>query len=202
MTQEGGPRGHSDGGPRVRRPERPASAPPRPELGGEGFAATIEMGAPPTSVLASMWLWVASALAGVAASAALWVAQDPLRARLAVAVVEQDPDRPADVVVDAARYAFLAATGSVLLVAVLHLGLALAMRAGRLWARNLLVVTGVLGIAVSVLVQDVVADPARSVLTDLPRVALFAQAALALAALVVLLLPAPRRWFRRARALV
>lgn len=149
-----------------------------------------------------MWLWVASAVAALVAALALWLGQEALRTRLAAAVVEQDPARAADVVADAARYAFLAAFGSVLLVAAIHLTLALLMRVGRVWARNLLVLTGAVGIAVVVLVQEVVADRAGSVLSDLPRAALLVQAALALAALVALLLPGPRRWFRRARALV
>jgi hypothetical protein len=116
-------------------------------------------------------------------------------------VVEQAPTRSPEVVTEAARYAFLATAGSVVLVAVLHAVLALLMRTGRSWARNLLVLTGALGVAVAVVVQDLVADPARTLADDGGRVALIVQVALIVPAVVTMLLPAATAWFRRARVL-
>lgn len=182
-------------------PVRPASAPERPTLEGRHFATVLDPGARPRSVTVSTVLWLAGVAAALVAVGLLWLAQDGIRSRFAAMVVERDASTAADVVADAARYAFLATAGSVALVAVLHLVLALLMRTGRTWARNLLVVTGVLALAVAVLVQDLVADPARPLLEDAGRVALAVHAALVVPAVVAMLRPSATRWFRRAQVL-
>lgn len=201
MAQPADSQGQPTGVPRVRKPTRPASAPARPDLGGEGFAASIEVGGPPASVTTSVGLWLGSIAAGAFALVIVWLEQNSMRERFAATVVAQDPTTAADVVADAARFAFLGAWGSLVLVAVLHLTLALLMRTGRTWARNLLVVTGVAGVVVAGLVQDVMSDPDRALLRDVGRLGLLVQAALILAALVAMLQPGARRWFRRARVL-
>ncbi len=182
-------------------PVRPAQAPERPTLGGERFATVMDPGERPTTVTVSTGLWLAAVVAAVVAAASMWTQQDGIRARFAAMVLERDPATGADVVADAARYAFWATAGSVLLVAVLQTVLALLMRTGRTWARNVLLLAGVLGIAVAVLVQDLVADPARTLTDDAGRVALLVHAALVVPAAVTMLVPAATRWFRRARVL-
>jgi hypothetical protein len=182
-------------------PVRPAQAPERPTLGGEGFATVLDPGARPPVVTTSTGLWLAGVAAALVAAASMWVGQDGIRARFAAMVVERDPSTAADVVTEAARYAFLATAGSVVLVAVLHAALALLMRTGRTWARNLLVLLGMVGVVVAVLVQDLVADPATAFTADAGRVALLVHAALVVPAAVTMLLPAATEWFTRMRVL-
>ena len=201
MVQAAGSPGRSARPPRVKTPARPEPAPTRPELGGEGFAARIEVGDRPRSVATSVGLWLASIAAGAFALVVVVLAQEEVRARFSATVLAQDPTTAADVVADAARFAFLAAGGSLALVLVLHLVLTLRMRTGRVGARNLLVPTGVAGIAVAVLVQQVVSDPGQEMLRDAASVGLLTQLALIIAALTAMLAPSARRWFRRARAL-
>jgi len=189
-----------DADPRVRRAARPASAPARPELGGQAFAAAMDVGGPPRSLTTSVVLWLLAGTSALAAAALMWAGQDGIRARLAAMTTEQDPSAAADVVADTARYAFLACAGSVVLVAVLHVLLALALRTGREWARTALVIAGVLGVVVAVLVQDLIADPALGLRDDPARETLLGHVVLVLAATVTMLTPSARRWLRRARA--
>ncbi|GEO34427.1 hypothetical protein CAE01nite_21520 [Cellulomonas aerilata] len=182
-------------------PARPAQAPERPVLGGEQFATVLDPGERPRVVTVSTVLWLLAVVAAGVAVAALWLEQDAIRARFAAMVVEQAPTRSPQVVTDAARYAFLATAGSVALVAAVHTALALLLRTGRTWARNLLVLTGVLGIAVAIVVQDLVTDPARGLLHDVGRIVLLVQATLIVPAVVTMLLPAATAWFRRVRVL-
>jgi hypothetical protein len=161
----------------------------------------MDPGERPTTVTVSTALWLAGVVAALVAAASMWVQQDGIRARFAAMVLERDASTEADVVAEAARYAFLATAGSVVLVAILHTVLALLMRTGRAWARNVLLLAGVLGIVVAFLVQDLVADPARSLTDDAARVALLVHAALVVPAAVTMLVPEATRWFRRARVL-
>jgi hypothetical protein len=201
MTPGADARQRPDDGPRVPRASRPPSAPARPDLGGQGFAATMDVGGPPAALTVSVVLWLVGSAVALVAAGILWQGQDAVRGRLAAAAAQQDPSVAADVLADTARYAFWAAAGAVALVAVVHALLAVLMRTGRTWAHTLLVITGAVGIAVAVAVQDLVADPARDVLSDPARTLLAGQVAAVVGALVAMLLPSARRWLRRVRAL-
>lgn len=200
MTPEADVGGRGDDAPRVRRVDRRPAAPARPDLGGQGFAAALDVGGPPAPLVASVALWLAAAVAAASAVVVLWQEQVGVRARLAAVAVEQEPSVAADVVEQSARYAFLAGAGAVAVVAVVLVVLALALRTGRTWARPALVLAGAVGVVVAIAVQDLVADPARTLTADPARLALVAHAALVLAAGVAMFAPGATRWLRRARA--
>jgi hypothetical protein len=187
-------------GPRVPRAHRPAAAPARPALEGEGFGAALELGPPPRALTASVVLWLLTAAVGLVAAGLLWLDEARVRGGFAAAALEQDASTSTDVVDEAARYAFWASAGSVALVAVLLALLALVVRRGRPWARTLLLPLGAVAAAVAVVVQDLVRSPAVDLLADPARLALLAQVPLAVAAVVLLVRPAVRGWLRRAQA--
>jgi len=161
------------------------SPPPRP--------TTARLSAPPLSamrdrprpwsVMAAFWLWVAGGLAALAAVALVAGRLDELRAEFVREARANDPTATADTVERVADLSVLVITGGGLLLAVTGVLSAVAMRAGRNWARILLVVVAALAVGWAVLVVA----PAGPLVV--------AVAAAAVVAVVLSYLPRSKPWF-------
>ena len=89
--------------------------------------------------------------------------------------------------------------GGLVLVWLVHLVLVLRTAGGHGGARWGLILLGLLGAAIVVVVQDVLADSDVSMIRDLNRVALLAQAGLALIGSIILAARPAGRWFKELR---
>lgn len=187
------------GAPPPRPPVPGREPPPRPEVGGVGFVATSAPPPMPGAVSTGISLWVGSLAAGLLAAGSIVRSQPALRDRFAAEVLERDPTTTLGTAQDAASVLVWVVVGGLALVWLVHLVLVIRTAGGHGGARWALVVLGLLGALVVLLVQDVVADPDASVVYDLNRVALLAQALLALLGSVVLASPPAGRWFRALR---
>ncbi|KQR12228.1 hypothetical protein [Cellulomonas sp. Leaf334] len=182
------------------RPPVPGLAPPpRPEVGGVGFVATSAPPAMPGAVSTGISLWVGSLAAGLLAAGSIVRSQPALRDRFAAEVLERDPTTTLGTAQDAASVLVWVLVGGLVLVWLVHLVLVIRTAGGHGGARWALVLLGLLGAATVLLVQDVLADPDVSLVHDLNRVALLAQAVLALLGSVVLAAPPAGRWFTELR---
>ena len=153
----------------------------------------------PGAVSTGISLWVGSLAAGLLAAGSIVRSQPALRDRFAAEVLERDPTTTLGTAQDAASVLVWIVVGGLALVWLVHLVLVIRTAGGHGGARWGLVVLGVLGALTVLLVQDVVADPDVSVVRDLNRVALLAQALLALLGSIVLAVPRSGRWFKELR---
>ena len=176
-----------------------AGPPPRPELGGAGFVATSAAPPMPSIVSTALGLWVGSLAAGLLAAGSVVRSQPQLRDRFAEEVVKADPTTTLATAQDAASVLVWIVVGALALVWLVHLVLVVRTAGGHGGARWGLVVLGVAGALTVLVLQDVIADPDASPTGDLNRVALLAQAVLALLGSVALALPAAGRWFKDVR---
>jgi hypothetical protein len=173
--------------------------PPRPEVGGARFVATSAPPPMPGVVSTGLSLWVGSLAVGLLAAGSIVRSQPMLRDRFAAEVMEADPTTTLGTAQDAASVLVWVVVGGLVLVWLVHLVLVIRTAGGHGGARWGLVTLGLLGAAAVVLLQDVIADPDASPVRDLNRVALLAQAALALLGSVVLATRPAGRWFRELR---
>lgn len=173
--------------------------PPRPEVGGARFVATSAPPPMPGVVSTGLSLWVGSLAVGLLAAGSIVRSQPALRDRFAAEVVEADPTTTLGTAQDAASVLVWVVVGGLVLVWLVHLVLVVRTAGGHGGARWGLVTLGLLGAAAVVLLQDVVADPDVSPVRDLNRVALLAQAVLALLGSVVLATRSAGRWFKDVR---
>ncbi|WP_448630093.1 hypothetical protein [Cellulomonas soli] len=125
--------------------------------------------------------------------------QPTLRDRFAQDVIAADPTATLGTAQDAASVLVWIVVAGLALVWLVHLVLVVRTAGGHGAARWALVILGLLGAATVLLLQDVLADPAVSPLRDLNRIALAAQALLALSGSALLLSRSAGRWFRELR---
>ncbi|WP_449385643.1 hypothetical protein [Cellulomonas soli] len=177
----------------------PDQAPPRPDLGGERFAARTAPPAMPPAASAGISLWVGSLAVGLLAAGSIVRSQPTLRDRFAQDVIAADPTATLGTAQDAASVLVWIVVAGLALVWLVHLVLVVRTAGGHGAARWALVILGLLGAATVLLLQDVLADPAVSPLRDLNRIALAAQALLALSGSALLLSRSAGRWFRELR---
>jgi aspartate oxidase len=202
MTVEPGSPGEPPARPEVSGPAfpgaRPATQPPRPELTGEAFTAT---GRPvtPGSVSAAVSVWVASLASGLLAAGSVVRAQPHLRDQFAAEVLERDATVSAATAQHAASVLVWVVVGGLALAWLVHLLLVVRTAGGHNAARWVLVVLGLLGAALLVVLQDVIAAPGTTLFHDLTRLALLAQATCAVVGSVLLLAPSASRYFKAVR---
>lgn len=173
--------------------------PPRPELGGVGFVATTAAPPMPSIVSTGLGLWVGSLAAGLLAAGSIVRSQPALRDRFAAEVMKADPTTTLGTAQDAANVLVWVVVGGLALVWLVHLVLVVRTAGGHGGARWGLIILGILGGLTVLLLQDVIADPDVSPMQDLNRVAMLAQAVLALLGSVVLSLRPAGRWFKDVR---
>ncbi|WP_156043808.1 hypothetical protein [Cellulomonas sp. URHE0023] len=183
--------------PVLRAGDRPQ--PPRPEVGGARFVATSAPPVMPRAVSTGLSLWVGSLASGLLAAGSIVRSQPALRDRFAAEVMKENPSTTLGTAQDAASVLVWVVVGGLTIVWLVHLVLVVRTARGHGGARWALVVLGILGAAAVVLVQAIVADPDASTVHDLNRLALLAQAGLALAGSLVLASSAAGRWFRELR---
>lgn len=147
---------------------------------------------PPRPVTVSFWLWVASFVVGLLAIAYSLSRFDELHQRLADTVRAQEPGIGGELLNRAVDITLYIGLGGPTAVILLQLLLAVLMRARRNWARVLLAVLAVVGIAGAVFSLVTVAEQAR--------VAVLVQALLIVVATVLMSLPAASTWFRQRAA--
>ncbi|KQY42940.1 hypothetical protein ASD18_18375 [Cellulomonas sp. Root137] len=181
------------------RPPPAAEPPPRPEVGGVGFVATSAPPPMPGAVSTGISFWVGSLAAGLLAAGSIVRSQPQLRDRFAAEVVERDPTTTLATAQDAASVLVWIMVGGLVLVWLVHLVLVLRTAGGHGGARWGLILLGLLGAAIVVVVQDVLADSDVSMIRDLNRVALLAQAGLALIGSIILAARPAGRWFKELR---
>jgi hypothetical protein len=137
----------------------------------------------PWSVRVSFWLWFAGAALAVVAAALVARRLDEVRAAFVREAKANDPTATGDTIEQVADLSVLVVVGGGVVVGVLAVLVAVAMRAGRNWARALLVVVAVAAVGWAVLVLT-------------PAGPLAAAAAVAMvAATVVMYLPGSRSWY-------
>lgn len=147
---------------------------------------------PPRPVTLSFWLWMASFVVGLLAIAYSLSRFDELHQRLADTVRAQEPGIGGELLNRAVDITLYVGLGGPAAVILLQLLLAVLMRARRNWARVLLAVLAVVGIAGAVFSLVTVAEQAR--------VAVPLQALLIVVATVLMFLPAANTWFRQRAA--
>ncbi|NTW38918.1 MAG: hypothetical protein HGA44_03375 [Cellulomonadaceae bacterium] len=191
--------GAADGGDETAPVPSPSVAPPRPEVGGARFVAANAPPPMPPAASTGLSLWVGSLAVGLLAAGSIVRSQPRLRDRFADVVVAADPTTTPGTAQDAASVLVWVVVGGLVLVWLVHLVLVMRTAGGHGGARWALVLLGVVGAATVLLVQDVIADPDASPVRDLNRIALLAQALLALLGSVLLVTPSARHWFRDVR---
>ena len=153
----------------------------------------------PSIVSTGLGLWVGSLASGLLAAGSVIRSQPALRDRFAAEVVKTDPSTTLGTAQDAASVLVWVVVGGLILVWLVHLVLVVRTAGGHGAARWALVVLGLVGSATVLLLQDVLSDPTVALIHDLNRVALMAQAVLALLGSIALALPQAGRWFRELR---
>ncbi|GAA3803928.1 hypothetical protein [Cellulomonas soli] len=177
----------------------PQTSPPRPELGGERFVATKAPPPSPPTVSTGLSLWVGSLAVGLLAAGSIVRSQPALRDQFAQEVVAADPSTTLGTAQDAASVLVWVVVGGLALVWLVHLVLVVRTAGAHGGARWALIVLGVLGAGAVLLLQDVIADPDVMPVRDLNRIALVAQASLALLGSLFLATRSAGRWFKDVR---
>lgn len=177
--------------PAPNTPSRLPAPPPRPHYELRPPLAEAAAQPRPRAVAWSAGLWLAAVLAGLASAVLVLLNFDQLRADLLADVTQQFPDETQVTRerVVAAVLAFL--IGSGVLIVLMQLGCALAMRSRRRWARVALVPLWLLGAGYSLAVLGGLPWPALIAAS----VAMGLSAILSTVAAVVMFLPASNSWF-------
>jgi hypothetical protein len=162
-----------------------APPPPRPStarLSAPPLVARRSMSRPRT-VIVSCWLWLLAAFLAVATAALALTRIDDMRAELGRVARDSDPSATPDMVDRVVDLSVLVIVGGGLLLGVLGVLVALALRAGRRWSRVVLITLTLLACAYGVLVVD---STGWLVL---------GYSAVTVAAAVCMYLPGSRGWF-------
>ncbi|MGN8245805.1 hypothetical protein ACTHAM_002930 [Cellulomonas soli] len=177
----------------------PDRVPPRPEVGGERFVARTAPPPMPPTVSTGLSLWVGSLAVGLLAAGSIVRSQPALRDRFTDDVLAADPTATLGTAQDAASVLVWVIVAGLALVWLVHLVLVVRTAGGHGAARWALVLLGLLGAAVVLLLQDILADPDIDWWRDLNRIALTAQALLALLGSMLLVTRRAGRWFKELR---
>lgn len=173
------------------RPEPPSRPPVTRDLAPPGPRTTPPL---PPALRTSVWLWLASFLAGIVGLLAMARDLDALRLALRAAALEQDPSASAELL-DSSVTAVLRGVfiGSGALIAVSAVCLVFLLRR-RSEARWLLTVSGLLSLIAGLVDAGIVTGGA-----EIDRVAFLVQAAAIVLALITLLVRSSRAWFTAPR---
>ena len=180
--------GPRDGPVRLPRP----GPPPRPPL-----TSTVPPPVPrtapraPGTVRASAWCWGVSLLAGVLALGAAAADLAGVRQRLEATGAAADPTATAELLRTGADTTVAGVLGALAALVVLTLGCLVLFLRHRAGWRGALAVLGLLTLAADALAQDLLTGG-----PELDRGAVLVQGGLVVLALVLLALPASRRWGR------
>ena len=175
--------------------------PPRPStarLSTPPMAALEEISRP-RAIAVSFWCWLAGSLLVAAIVAVTSTRTDPMRTEFARLAGERDPDASRATVDQVASASVLVVLGTGVLLGILGLALAGAMRAGRGWARVVLTLAAVVGVAYTALVTSSLTHPMLEDLRTPVTAGLLAYTALTVVATVCMFLPGTMQWFRRPR---
>lgn len=175
--------------------------PPRPStarLSTPPMAALEEL-ARPRAITVSFWCWVAGSLLAGAIGALAATKIDPMRAEFARLAGERDPDATQATLDQVASASVLVVIGVGMLLAVLGLAVAGALRAGRGWARAVLTIVAAAAVAYAALMSSALTDAMLGDLRGPVTAGLLACTALVLVATVAMFLPGTGAWFRRPR---
>jgi hypothetical protein len=174
----------------VDRGDQSAAPPPRPNVAIK--ALTSEIPVRPRVIDVSFWLWVGACLIGLITALVTLRYFAELRTMILVIVEQQFPKETPATRDEAAIATVATLIGAGALIVLVQLALAVAMRAGRSWARFALVGLGLLGTLYSVAVFG--SAPLIS------RIGLLASTALMVSAMVPMFLVGARTWFAHQRS--
>lgn len=163
----------------------PSAPPPRPSLAISAMRS--DRPAPPRVVHVAWWLWFAAGLAGIITAAATLRYFGELHAMM-LSIVDRQFPQETPVTRDRAATATVATLiGAGVLISLIQLAFAVAMRSGRSWARFALVGLSIVGALYCAAVFGTA--------PQLSRVGLLASIALMVIAAVPMFLPGAQRWF-------
>ena len=175
--------------------------PPRPSTARLSMPpmAALEDLSRPRAIVVSFWSWFVSGvlLAGVAAMTA--AKADAMHTEFARLARENDADATQKTIDSVAAASVLVVVGVGALLALLGVTLCWAVRAARGWARIVLTVVAVAGIAYAALVSSALTDPMLADLRAPVTVGLLAYTALVVVATLCMYLRGTGAWFRRPR---
>lgn len=151
----------------------------------------------PGAITVSVWLWRGAALVALAVAAAALTQFDRIRGAV-VAAAAARPGATSDADLDrAANLSILVLIIAGVGIALLQFGFAAVLRIGRNWARTMLVVVAVVGVAYGLALLGGVNDTTFGGFAAAAKVGLLTHCALVLAATVAMFAPGTARWFRR-----
>jgi hypothetical protein len=151
----------------------------------------------PRVVAVSFWAWLAGSFLVGATVALASTKLDPMRAEFARLAGERDPDATAATIDRVADASVLVVIGTGGLLGLLGLTLAGAVLAGRGWARVLLAVVAIVGLAYVALTATAATEAMLGAVHTVVGAGLLAYAAVVLVALVCMFLPGTKAWFHR-----
>jgi hypothetical protein len=180
------------------RPRPAASAPPpRPPVASDlavpGAGVHLRSAPPPRprALRLSVVLWLGACLAGLAGVGAALADGDALRDRLTDTARAVDPAATTEAVTDAVGTSILLVVGAVVVLALVTTVSTVLVHQRRVWARWVLLGTGLLTLFVADVAQSSVAGG-----NDLDRILLLTQAGLIVVAVVLLFTRSSGRWIR------
>lgn len=173
--------------------------PPRPSTARLSMPpmASLEELQRPRALVVSFWCWLVGSLLAGAIGALAATKMEPMRSEFARVAAERDPDAPQTTIDQVASASVLVVIGAGLLLALLGLLLAGALRSGRGWARVLLTVVALMGVAYAALVSSALTDGMLGSLRAPATAGLLAYTALVVIATVAMFMPGNKAWFHR-----
>ncbi|MGH3762196.1 hypothetical protein [Actinophytocola sp.] len=151
----------------------------------------------PRAISLSFWCWLVAGLLLGAVAGLASTKIDPMRAEFARLARDGDAGATQATIDRVASVSVLIVIGAGVLLGLLGLTLAGAMRAARGWARVILTLVAVLGVAYAAFVISALTDPMLGDLRNPVIAGLLAYAVLVLVALVCMYLPGTTAWLRR-----
>jgi hypothetical protein len=173
--------------------------PPRPSTARLSMPpmAALEELSRPMVITFSFWCWILGSLLAGATGALAATKVDAMRTEFARIARDRDADAAKSTIDSVASASVLIVIGTGLLLAVLGLLLAFAMRTARGWARLFLTVLAIIGVGYAAVVVSALTDPMLEDLRTLVTAGLLAYTVLVVVAAVWMYLPGSNAWFRR-----
>ena len=176
-----------------------SAPPPRPStarLSMPPMAALQEL-TRPRALTVSFWCWLLGSLLAGATVGLVATRTSTMRAEFARLAGERDSEASQSTIDSVASASVLIVLGAGVLLAVLGLLLAGAMRAGRGWARVFLTVIALFAVAYAALVSSALTDPMLDTLRTPVTAGLLAYTGLVIVATVCMYARGTSAWFRR-----
>lgn len=173
--------------------------PPRPSttLRAAPPLAALRKQSCPGVVAASFWVWVSATLVALLTAAITLTQFDRMHATLVHIARQHNKAAESGALDQAATVSIAVLISAGVLLVLLQLALAAAMRPGRNWARVMLVVLAVVGAFYSLLLLSGVNTTALGSIAPLARAGLLLHIALGCVAVVLMFFPGAQPWFRR-----